>query len=677
MNKKAVKNLLTLFFTAAICAIASLSLHFAASDTPAPLTVLRTEGTAETEIAAYDIEDLPGLHSLRYANYTPDAFLIPHSDIAGEVVDLTSFRDFAARGTLQFVFLNLDPFDAAFTQKSEALAPYLGGDNSWHFTLLLPAFAGAANVYVRTELKQTAGEIENYNFIHYTEYEGETENHVSESKPFFIDLSFYANRHVMAPDLLIRATTVTIHYEAGSGAPFLFSSPLAGTDAAVRAASDRDHTFLLVVCVFSALLLAVLVFAAILKRTFAFLPQTLSVFGIFAVSFLRMRLFSVCAVPYAAAAMLCGGAVLIPAAALLSLREKAGRLPLWAVFAVVSLFFFAAALAAPFSPTAHALLPAGMLAVGGMLCVSLLLSALRGRGAKQLLIPAVAAAYAATCALFSPSILLLGSSALWLLVLLACTAAAMGGIFFIELERQNIYLTQNLQTEVHRQTDELHDIIDSREQLLRYLSHDLKKPVVHIEQAIAGLLKEEREPAKRQEMSLIERKIRGIRAGLTELQEYARQNYTAEVSAPMDIAAVTNEVCDALRPDCEAHGIRLFCETEPAWAFAKRNALVSVLNNLIFNAIEHARCTYVAVAVRPSARFCKITVTDDGVGIEPGVDAFRPYYTAAPQEENLGLGLYMCRQFMQSMGGDLTYERTEKRSVFSATVPFAPSSEDA
>ena len=51
---------------------------------------------------------------------------------------------------------------------------------------------------------------------------------------------------------------------------------------------------------------------------------------------------------------------------------------------------------------------------------------------------------------------------------------------------------------------------------------------------------------------------------------------------------------------------------------------------------------------------------------------FRPYYSEHPARENMGLGLYLCRQFLRSMGGDLTYERASKRTVFTATLPRSP-----
>lgn len=47
---------------------------------------------------------------------------------------------------------------------------------------------------------------------------------------------------------------------------------------------------------------------------------------------------------------------------------------------------------------------------------------------------------------------------------------------FLRLEKRNRYLTENLQSEVAIQTRELKAVIEERDDLLRYVSHDMKSP---------------------------------------------------------------------------------------------------------------------------------------------------------------------------------------------------------
>lgn len=48
---------------------------------------------------------------------------------------------------------------------------------------------------------------------------------------------------------------------------------------------------------------------------------------------------------------------------------------------------------------------------------------------------------------------------------------------FILLEQTNRYLMNNIQSEVKIQTKNLQTLIEEKDTLLRYVSHDMKKPI--------------------------------------------------------------------------------------------------------------------------------------------------------------------------------------------------------
>ena len=75
-------------------------------------------------------------------------------------------------------------------------------------------------------------------------------------------------------------------------------------------------------------------------------------------------------------------------------------------------------------------------------------------------------------------------------------------------------------------------MIDDRDKLLRYLSHDLKKPVTRIGQAALALEGTEPDPVRRSTLREIADKAEGIRAGLTDLQHYARRTMPRRQAAP-------------------------------------------------------------------------------------------------------------------------------------------------
>lgn len=92
---------------------------------------------------------------------------------------------------------------------------------------------------------------------------------------------------------------------------------------------------------------------------------------------------------------------------------------------------------------------------------------------------------------------------------------------------------------------------------------------------------------------------------------------------------------------------------------ANQAALLRVLNELLSNAVRHARTRVEVVAEPSSLGGCRITVTDDGPGIPAAArprlfEAFALSDDAAT--EGSGLGLYIARALVAGHRGTLTVE---------------------
>ena len=105
--------------------------------------------------------------------------------------------------------------------------------------------------------------------------------------------------------------------------------------------------------------------------------------------------------------------------------------------------------------------------------------------------------------------------------------------------------------------------------------------------------------------------------------------------------------------------------------YAKRIALESVILNLVLNAIEHACCTKLTVNVAKRHDMCRIEIIDNGVGVTTDKNIFEPFVSGDNRQNNSGLGLFLARTAIESMHGELTYERRDNETIFSATLPLA------
>lgn len=118
----------------------------------------------------------------------------------------------------------------------------------------------------------------------------------------------------------------------------------------------------------------------------------------------------------------------------------------------------------------------------------------------------------------------------------------------------------------------------------------------------------------------------------------------------------------ALKPVAEKAGVTVHIKVPPEiMAFVDEGALYQILFNLLSNAIEaqQGRAGQVSVqgsAVGNSLAEAILTIEDQGGGLPPEVAAapFTPYLTT--KEGGTGLGLLVCRDLAQRMGGRLLIE---------------------
>jgi signal transduction histidine kinase len=108
--------------------------------------------------------------------------------------------------------------------------------------------------------------------------------------------------------------------------------------------------------------------------------------------------------------------------------------------------------------------------------------------------------------------------------------------------------------------------------------------------------------------------------------------------------------------------------------------LEQVLLNLIKNAADavkdvrdHLPTIRVAATADHVAGTASCAITDDGVGIPPErmTLLFEPYHTTKEPGKGTGLGLFVVRHIVDSVGGRITAEsRPGQGSTFTFTVPL-------
>jgi signal transduction histidine kinase len=167
------------------------------------------------------------------------------------------------------------------------------------------------------------------------------------------------------------------------------------------------------------------------------------------------------------------------------------------------------------------------------------------------------------------------------------------------------------------------------------------------------------------EVGRIERTVRG-------LVDFART--PPPDRRPHDLAELVAEAVELAAGRAEAKGVAVRVEppADPLPAAVDRDQLLSLLTNLLFNAVDASPpggVVEVTAAADPGGMI-RVTVADAGPGIDPAVRErlFEPFATTKPA--GTGLGLTVARRVAVEHGGTLAAaDRPGGGAVFTLTLP--------
>lgn len=151
----------------------------------------------------------------------------------------------------------------------------------------------------------------------------------------------------------------------------------------------------------------------------------------------------------------------------------------------------------------------------------------------------------------------------------------------------------------------------------------------------------------------------------------------------VDLKVVIEDVVKTLQPLVKDKNIKLAAgqlSSDPVQA--DQDKLRVVLNNLLGNAIKFTDYGNVVISSKPDGEKLEIEVSDSGIGIakedqDKLFGRFAQINTGEGRPQGTGLGLYISREFIRKMGGDLylKYSERGKGSTFVFSLPVAGSKE--
>ena len=197
-------------------------------------------------------------------------------------------------------------------------------------------------------------------------------------------------------------------------------------------------------------------------------------------------------------------------------------------------------------------------------------------------------------------------------------------------------------------------------------SHELRTPLtVILSQTQMALARERPAADYRETLEACQRAAQRMRRLMESLLELARLDGGAEPmqKLPFDLARVTGEVIDLLRPLAEERKITLRSELATAECLGDSERLAQVITNLVSNAIYHHRPGgEVDIITRRDEAGVTLIVADNGPGISPEhlPHIFDRFYRAdtarTTAHGHTGLGLAISRAIVEAHAGTIGVE---------------------
>jgi signal transduction histidine kinase len=219
----------------------------------------------------------------------------------------------------------------------------------------------------------------------------------------------------------------------------------------------------------------------------------------------------------------------------------------------------------------------------------------------------------------------------------------------------------------------------SNEDLSRFAAlaaHELQEPLRSVEHG-ARVLKEDfgtaLEPAAAEVVDRLFESARGLQELIADLLAHSRAGGPERRPRPVAVEDLLERVLSNLEAAVRESGAKVTHAPLPT-VYADPVLLLQLLQNLIGNAIKYRSAEPPRVhlsAARSNGQWV-FSVHDNGIGIEPGQveTLFTSYKRLRPEVPGSGLGLIICKQAVESMGGRIWVQSEPGQgSTFYFTVP--------
>lgn len=218
-------------------------------------------------------------------------------------------------------------------------------------------------------------------------------------------------------------------------------------------------------------------------------------------------------------------------------------------------------------------------------------------------------------------------------------------------------------------------------ELAAAVAHQINNPLTTIVLDTELLLEIEPPDTRNYEvLSAISRAGKRAAGVVRRLLAMARPIAADAARSHIDVLDTINDVAALVRPHIEREGMRLITQL-PNERFPNVLAVPGELNDVWLNLILNAHDAVVGragpeigvtAAYDPQTPYIEVSVWDNGPGIPTELvnEIFKPFFTTKPPGEGTGLGLHICRQVVDRIGGVISVQTSPSGTRFMVRLPI-------
>lgn len=271
------------------------------------------------------------------------------------------------------------------------------------------------------------------------------------------------------------------------------------------------------------------------------------------------------------------------------------------------------------------------------------------------------------------------SLALLLLFLSLLLIGTFSALYFLNQNRKKLAKQHAI---IESQTHELRQLDQLKSNFFANVSHELRTPLTLILGPISSALKsgtlDKRNFNLLQKAQQSGKDLKKMVGAILDLSKLEAQKMDVQWQATL-LFPLTRRIAAAFESQAQMKGIKYtfhYQAERDLYVELDKEKTTIILNNLLSNALKFTpHGGAISFSVEDLGNILQFTVTDTGRGIHPDDvgHIFDRFYQSkqgnAPVEGGTGIGLALCREFAELMGGKVSVQsQLEKGSTFIATI---------